>query len=160
MRFIICLVLCLIIYGLSGTTSAVQSQSDCENVRGTIEAQVGIFSCHGLASIEGDVFNETGTQIGTTTACLLTLDPRGAATGSLLNRTLGTVMTHNYSIGGLNFSTEDEGVLTEISFGLFRFENRLTIVDGATGTLHAHGLANFSTGEIDLTFNGRICVEQ
>ena len=152
MRLIICLVLCLTVYGSSGVTSAVQPQSDCQNVRGTVEAQ--FFSPSGcpIAAIAGDVFDETGTQIGTTTACVLSLEQRGAGSTE-------AVLSHAYSIGGLNFSTNDQGVLTEIAPSLFRFENRLTIVEGATGFLRAHGLVNFASGEINLTFNGRICIE-
>lgn len=152
MRVIICLVLSLTVYGSSGITSAAQPQSECENVRGTIEAQISNLSGCPIASIAGDVFDETGTLVGTTTACLVSLDQRG--TGSI-----EAVLTHDYSIGGLNFSTNDQGVLNEIAPSLFRFENRLTIVDGATGFLRAHGLVNFVSGEINLTFNGRICVE-
>lgn len=151
MRLIICVVLCLTVYGSSGITLAVQPQSDCENVRGTIDAQVTNLTGCPIALIAGDVFDETGTQVGTTTACLVSLDPRGSGS-------LEAVLTHAYSIGELNFSTNDRGVLTEIAPSLFRFENRLTIVDGATGFLRAHGLVNFASGEINLTFNGRICV--
>jgi len=152
MRLITCLVLCLTVYGSSGATVAVQPQSDCENVRGTVEAQFFNPSGCPVAAIAGTVFDETGTQVGTTSACVLSLDQNGAGS-------MEAALTHAYSIGGLNFSTNDQGVLTEISPGLFRFENRLTIVEGATGFLRAHGLVNFTSGEIDLTFTGRICVE-
>lgn len=153
MRLIICLVLVVAICGSAAITQAVQPQSDCQNVRGTVEAQItGTSSACPVATIEGDVFDETGTHIGTTTACITDFIERG-------DRTLHAELSHSYTIGNLNFSTADDGVLTQIAPNLFRFENRLSIVDGATGFLRAHGLVNFVTGEIDLTFTGQICVE-
>jgi hypothetical protein len=153
MRVMICLLLCLVVCGWSSVTPAVQPQSDCQNVRGTVEAQItGTSGACPVATIAGEVFDETGTQIGTTTACITSFDQRG-------NGAIHAELTHDYSIGNLNFSTNDQGVLTLIGPNLFRFENRLTIVDGASGFLRAHGLVNLASGEINLTFNGRICVE-
>jgi hypothetical protein len=151
MRFMMSLVLCFALCGSAGITSAVQVQSDCQTVRGTVEAQI-IGSGGGcLATIAGDVFDETGTQIGTTTACIQSLFQEQE------NGAIHAELTHSYSIGSLNFITQDEGVLTMVGPELFRFENRLTVVGGATGFLRAHGLVHFDTGEIDLTFTGRIC---
>ncbi|MGH9882876.1 MAG: hypothetical protein ACRD6N_15670 [Pyrinomonadaceae bacterium] len=152
MRLIICLVLCLTVCGWSNVTPAVQPQSDCENVRGTVEAQItGMSDACPVATIAGVVFDETGTQIGTTTACILSLDQRG-------NGSIPAELTHVYSLGDLNFSTHDQGVLNLIAPDLYRFENRLTIVDGASGFLRARGIVNFASGEINLKYNGRICV--
>jgi hypothetical protein len=151
MRFMISLVLCFALCGSVGMTSAMQIESDCQAVRGTVEAQItGTSTACPFATITGDVFDETGTQIGTTTACITNLIPVG-------DRSLQAELSHTYSIGGLEFTTNDDGVLTMIGPNLLRFENRLTIVDGATGFLRAHGLVHFDTGEIDLTFTGRVC---
>jgi hypothetical protein len=153
MRIIVCLVLSAAVCGWSSITPAVQPRSGCENVRGTVVAQItGTSTACPFGTIEGDVFDEAGSLIGTTAACISDLAPRG-------NGAFHADITHLYSIGNLNFSTEDQGVLNEIAPNLFRFENRLTIVDGATGFLRAHGLVNTDSGEINLTFNGRICVE-
>jgi hypothetical protein len=152
MRLVICLVLVLALCGTASTAPAVESASGCENVRGTVEAQITgtSSSCPG-GTIVGDVFDESGNQIGTTTACIISADDKG--------NTLHADLTHTYTIGNLNFSTVDQGVLSLIAPNLFRFENRLTIVDGASGFLRAHGTVDVSTGEINLAFNGQICVE-
>lgn len=153
MRLIICLVLCIAVCGLSNTAPAVQSQTGCQNVRGTVEADItGTSGACPVATIEGQVFDETGTLIGSTSACITNFEQLG-------NGAIHADLSHEYSIGPLNFSTDDQGVLTEIAPDLFRFENSLTIVDGATGFLRAHGTVNLDSGEINLTFNGRICVE-
>ncbi len=153
MRLVLCLLLVGVVCVWPSFTPAGRSQSDCENVRGTVDAQItGNSNACPVATIEGDVFDETGTQIGTTTACITNFDQRG-------NGAIHADLTHQYSIGNLNFATHDQGVLTEIAPNLFRFENRLTIVDGASGFLRAHGLVSLATGEIDLRFNGRICEE-
>ena len=152
MRLVICLVLILALWGSSSSAPAVESASGCENARGTVEAQITgtSSSCPG-GTIVGDVFDESGNQIGTTTACIISADDKG--------NTLHAELAHEYSIGNLNFSTADQGVLTLIAPNLFNFANRLTIVDGASGFLRAHGTVDVQTGEISLAFNGQICVE-
>lgn len=152
MRFVICLVLVFAICGSSSNAPAFEPASGCENVKGTVEAQIiGLSSSCPGGTIVGDVFDEIGTQIGTTTACIRSVDDKG--------NTLQAELTHDYSIGTLNFSTQDQGVLALIAPNLYHFENRLTIVQGASGFLHARGTVNVETGEINLGFNGRICVE-
>jgi hypothetical protein len=132
--------------------TTVESARDCENVMGTIEADIaGRNSSCPEGVIVGTVFDKDGNQIGTTTACILSVDQRG--------NSLHAELTHNYTIGNLSFSTVDQGVLSLIAPNLFHFENRLTIVDGASGFLRAHGTVDFSFGHINLAFNGQICAE-
>ncbi|HEU4875588.1 MAG TPA: hypothetical protein VFT44_20935 [Pyrinomonadaceae bacterium] len=151
MRFIICWILMLAIFGSSNIAPAPKAASKCDNVRGTVEAEIIGSNADCAVVIVGDVFDVAGTHIGTTMACVISADEKG--------NTLHAELTHDYSIGNLNFSTVDEGVLTPIAPGLFRFENRLTIVDGASGFLRAHGTVNFANGEINLAFSGQVCAE-
>jgi hypothetical protein len=153
MRFVVCLVLIVLTCGLLTNTPAVRATSDCENVRGTVKARIGVSipDCS-EGTIIGDVFDETGTQIGTTTACIITAERKG-------KRATQVQLTHTYSIGNLNFTTVDEGVLTLIQPDLYRFENNLTIVDGASGFLHAQGTVDLVNSELNLQFSGQICVE-
>lgn len=152
MRFVVCLVLIVLTCGLLTNTPAVRATSDCENVRGTVEAFFGAPTgdCPG-GVIVGDVLDETGTKIGSTTACIITADLQG-------KRARHVQLTHTYSIGNLNFSTVDEGVLTLVLPNLFHFENRLTIVEGASGFLHAQGTVE--DRDVNLQFSGKICVEE
>ena len=137
--------------GLLTNTTPVRATSDCENVRGTVEAffAAPTGDCPG-GVILGDVFDEKGTKIGSTTACIITADLKG-------KRAQHVQLTHTYSIGNLNFSTVDEGVLTLVLPNLFHFENNLTIVDGASGFLHAQG--TIDDRDVNLQFSGKICVE-
>ena len=150
MRFLICLIVVFAIGGLSSTV-AMTFASECDVVRGTVEARIIGATPSCPTAIVGEVFDESGIQIGTTSACLINAEGNGNA--------LHADLTHQYAIGNLNFTTVEEGVLTLIAPDLFRFENRLTIVDGASGFLRAHGTVNMSSGEINLAFNGQICVE-
>ena len=149
MRFVVTFVLCVALCGSAAITSAVEVESDCQTVRGTIEAEIIGAGDGCLANIAGEVFDETGAQIGTTTACIENLVQRSS--GGAIHAELH----HTYTIGSLTFRTEDEGVLARLESDVLLFENRLTIVDGATGFLRAHGIINGS--EINLSFTGRIC---
>jgi hypothetical protein len=151
MRFVVCLVLIFAICGSSTIAPAVESASGCEHAKGTVEARIIGSSASCPFIIAGDVFDENLTHIGTTSACLMSAENKG--------NVLPAALTHDYSIGDLNFSTVDQGVLTLIAPNLFRFENRLTIVEGASGFLRAHGTVDVDSGEILLDFNGQICVE-
>ena len=152
MRFVVGLVLIVLTCGLSTNRPAVRAATECENVSGTIEAffAAPTGDCPG-GEIFGDVFDQSGVKIGTTTACIISADLKG-------KRAQHVQVTHTYSIGNLNFSTVDEGVLTLVRPDLFHFENNLTIVDGASGFLHAQGTAD--DREINLQFSGKICVEE
>jgi hypothetical protein len=98
------------------------------------------------------VFDGTDTLIGETTACITNFEQSG-------DGAIHADLTHSYTIGTLSFGTVDQGILTLVAPDTYRFENRLTIVDGASGFLRARGSLNGSTGEIELAYNGRICVE-
>ncbi|HEY8224269.1 MAG TPA: hypothetical protein VIG25_03255 [Pyrinomonadaceae bacterium] len=104
-----------------------------------------------VATIAGQVFDETDTLIGVTTACITDFEQIG-------NGSIHAELSHSYSIGNLNFSTIDQGVLTLIAPNTYRFENRLRIVEGASGFLRARGTVNVGSGEIELAYNGHICV--
>jgi hypothetical protein len=105
-----------------------------------------------VATVAGDVFDDDDNLIGTTTACLMSATPRG-------NGALHVRLGHTFSIGTLVFTTEDQLVLAPIAPPLYRVNNSLTIVSGASGFLRTHGTVNFATGEVNLRFNGLICTE-
>src|SRR4030095_5124408 len=135
------------------TVADVRSSSNCENVRGSVRAQItGNSAACPVATIAGQVFDGTDTLIGETTACITNFEQSG-------NGSIHADLTHSYTIGNLSFSTIDQGVLTLVATDVYHFENRLTIVEGASGFLRARGSVNISTGEIELAYNGRICAE-
>ena len=133
--------------------AATPAAADCQPTSGTAVAIIGAPSpsCP-VATVAGDVFDDDDNLIGTTTACLMSATPRG-------NGTLHVSLGHTFSIGTLVFTTEDELVLAPIAPPLYRLNNSLTIVSGASGFLRTHGTVNFATGEVNLTFNGLICTE-
>ena len=133
--------------------AATPAAADCQPASGTVVAIIGAPSpsCP-VATVAGDVFDDDDNLIGTTTGCLISVTPRG-------NGALQVVLSHTFNLGTLSFTTEDRAVLPPIAPPLYRVNNNLTIVSGASGFLHTHGTANFGTGEVNLRFNGLICTE-
>jgi len=133
--------------------AATPTAADCQPTSGTTVAIIGAPSpsCP-VATVAGDVFDDDDNLIGTTTACLMSATPRG-------NGALHVLLSHTFSIGTLVFTTEDQLVLAPIAPPLYRVNNSLTIVSGASGFLRTHGTVNFATGEVNLRFNGLICTE-
>ena len=153
MRLMVCSIVAVFVCASFPTTADVQSPSNCQNVRGSVQAQIrGNSRACPVAVIVGQVFDETDTQIGETTACITQVEHVGP-------KLLRADLSHTYTIGNLNFTTIDEGLLELIGPSIYRFENHLTIVDGASGFLRARGTVDFRILEVDLTYNGRICVE-
>ena len=133
--------------------AATPAAADCQPTSGTAVAIIGAPSpsCP-VATVAGDVFDDDDNLIGTTTGCLMSAIPRG-------NGTLHVRLGHTFSIGTLVFTTEDQLVLAPIAPPLYRLNDSLTIVYGASGFLRTHGTVNFATGEVNLRFNGLICSE-
>jgi hypothetical protein len=105
-----------------------------------------------VATVAGDVFDDDDNLIGTTTACLMSVTPSG-------NGALHVMLSHTFDLGTLVFTTQDQLVLAPIAPPLYRVNNSLTIVSGASGFLRTHGTVNFATGEVNLRFNGLICTD-
>ena len=133
--------------------AATPAAADCQPTSGTAVAVIGAPSpsCP-VATVAGDVFDDDDNLIGTITACLSSVTPRG-------NGALHVVLGHTFNIGTLSFTTEDQLVLAPIAPPLYRVNNSLTIVSGASGFLRTHGTVNFATGEVNLRFNGLICTD-
>lgn len=55
--------------------------------------------------------------------------------------------------GTVRFRTEDEGTTTAEG----HVENRMTLVEGATGTLTTEGAVNLETGALTLAYTGEVC---
>lgn len=55
--------------------------------------------------------------------------------------------------GAVRFRTEDEGTTTAQG----RVHNRMTLVEGATGTLTTTGAVNLETGALTLRYEGEVC---
>jgi hypothetical protein len=133
--------------------AATRAAADCQPTSGTTVAIIGTPSpsCP-VATVAGDVFDDDDNLIGTTTACLSSVTPSG-------NGALHVMLGHTFNLGTLVFTTEDQLVLAPIAPPLYRVNNSLTIVSGASGFLRTHGTVNFATGEVNLRFNGLICTE-
>jgi hypothetical protein len=104
----------------------------------------------------------SGDIAGPVTAAISQIIPTGDPNGAL-----HVLMEHHYTnvspYGRVD--TSDHAVLapSDKSHGVYRMNNRLTIVggdgiySGATGELRTHGTVDFGTGAIDLTLHGRLC---
>lgn len=55
--------------------------------------------------------------------------------------------------GAVRFRTDDEGTTTAEG----RVENRMTLVEGATGTLTTTGAVDLETGALTLRYEGEVC---
>ena len=151
---VVAVLLALLLFVTLATSSqAAPAAADCQPASGTVIAIIGAPSpsCP-VATVGGDVFDDDDNLIGATTACLISVTPSG-------DGALHVMLSHTFSIGPLSFTTEDQLVLAPIAPPLYRVNNSLTIVSGATGFLHTHGTVNFGTGEVNLRFNGLICPE-
>jgi hypothetical protein len=147
--------------GLLLLTTAAQAAPDCYAVRGTVvahfEAPAATCPAGTISGSAGYVLDAANNLIGTTTACLITLEQQG-------NGASHGTLTHNFTftageLQGITIDTQDNAVLTPVDPPLlFRVNNRLEITTGGSGFLRTHGLANFGTGEVTLRYNGRICV--
>lgn len=133
--------------------AATSAEVNCQPVSGTATALIGppCDSCP-VATVTGNVYDDAGNLLGTTTACLKSMTPSGSGA-------LHVVLSHTFNLGSLSFTTEDQLVLSPIAPPVYRVNNSLTIVSGATGFLRTHGTVNFGTGEVNLRFNGLICAE-
>jgi len=157
LTYTISLVLC----GFLLLTATAQASPDCYEVRGIVVAYLvaPVASCPAgtISGVSGDVFDASTNLIGTTTACLITLEQQG-------NGAFHGTLTHNFiftagELQGTTVNTEDNAVLTPVDPPLlFRVNNRLEITTGGSGFLRTHGIVNFGTGEVTLRYNGRICV--
>ncbi|HXH06966.1 MAG TPA: hypothetical protein VNI83_10285 [Vicinamibacterales bacterium] len=151
MRQISMSILWVTVLAVAGPPAHAQSQ--CQNVRGTINAQLRdpTENCP-VATVAGDVFDESGNLIGTTTACITNLQQAGEGA-------IHVDLTHWYTVNGVTFGTVDRGVLSPVGPLLYHFNNRLSIATGASGFLRGHGTVNFETGAVNLRYHGRICSE-
>ena len=106
--------------------AAMPAAADCQPASGSAVAILGAPSpaCP-VATVAGDVFDDNDNLIGTLTACLMSVAPSG-------NGALHVVLSHTFSLGTLVFTTEDQLVLAPIAPPLYRVNNSLTIVSGAT----------------------------
>jgi Protein of unknown function (DUF4242) len=135
-------------------TLSSRPAASCENVDAHVTATLQPGGT-ATGSISGDI-------TGGVTATIGPITPSGDGHG-----TLHLLMEHHYTnaspFGRLD--TSDHAVLAPIdkSDGVYRMNNRLTIVggagiySGATGELSTHGTVDFGTGAIDLTLKGRVC---
>jgi hypothetical protein len=138
--------------GASATSS--QSSAACSNIDATVAATLSGGTASG--TISGDVN-------GPVSAAIQQVDPSGNDGAGALH----VLMEHHYTnlspLGRID--TSDHAVLAPIDrdAGLYRMNNRLTVVGGAgiyddaTGYLHTHGTVDFATGQINLSLNGRVC---
>ena len=142
-------------------TATAQASPDCYEVRGNViahfEAPAATCPSGTISGVRGDVFDASNNLIGTTTACLVTLEQQG-------NGAFHGTLTHNFiftagELHGITIDTEDNAVLTPVNPPLlFRVNNRLEIMTGGSGFLRTHGLVNFGIGVVLTRDNGRICV--
>ena len=157
LTYTISLALC----GLLLLTTTAQASTDCHEVRGTAPGYLNppAASCPAgtISGASGNVFDASNNLIGTTTACLITLEQQG-------NGASHGTLTHNFiftagELQGTTINTEDNAVLTPVHPPLlYRVNNRLEITTGGSGFLRTHGIVNFGTGEVRTRNNGRICV--
>lgn len=130
----------------------------CGNLKGSIEAS---FVSGEAWDIEAQLFDLAGNSVGHGFAWIDALEPHGE--GAPGEGAIHADLRHHYVIGGSDLYTEDRGVLSPIAPPLFAFNNRLEVTggtgafDGATGMLRAHGTVDLGSGEIHLSYHGRVC---
>lgn len=129
--------------------------ASCSNVDATVAATLGAGGT-ATGTISGDVN-------GPVSAAIHAIDASGRGSGAL-----HVQMEHHYTntspFGRID--TSDEATLAPMdkAHGIYRMNNRLTIVGGegsyagAAGYFHTHGTVDFSSGSIALSLKGRVCV--
>ncbi|MBA3769649.1 MAG: hypothetical protein H0X08_04000 [Blastocatellia bacterium] len=152
----------LALCGLLSLTTTAQASPDCHEVRGTIVAYLAApaATCPmgTISGLAGDVFDASNNLIGTTTACLTSLEPQGN-NGALHATLMHTFIFTAGELDGATIGTQDNAVLSPVDPPLlFRVNNRLNVTTGGSGFLRTHGTVNFGNGEVTLRYNGRICV--
>ena len=130
-------------------TSSSEPARSCEAVQGRItglslpvlegDALVG-FRVEG-AEVSGDLSATSSADLSISRS-----DPDG---------TLHLTGSHVfYGDGGaVLYRTEDVGLTTADG----RVENRMTLVEGGTGTIQTEGTVDLATGALSLTYSGEVC---
>jgi len=152
----------LALCGILLLTTAVQASPACHEVRGTI---VGFLvappmNCPAstISGVAGDVFDASNSLVGTTTACLTSLEQQGN-NGAFHATLMHTFVFTAGELQGATIGTQDNAVLSPVDPPLlYRVNNRLDITTGGSGFLRTHGTVNFGNGEVTLRYNGQICV--
>jgi Protein of unknown function (DUF4242) len=140
---------------VAGASSAsARPSAECSNVKATVVATLSAGTASGTI---------TGDLNGPVSATIDQVSQSGNGDAGALH----VLMRHHYTnlspFGRID--TSDHAVLAPIDrgAGLYRMNNRLTVVSGhgiytgATGYLHTHGTVDFGTGAIDLSLTGRVC---
>ncbi|MDQ3132510.1 MAG: hypothetical protein M3Q99_17325 [Acidobacteriota bacterium] len=158
LTYTISLALC----GLLLLTTTAQAGSGCRQVRGTIAAYLvaPAVTCPTgtISGVAGDVFDASANLIGTTAACLTSLEQQGN-NGAFHATLMHTFIFTAGELQGATIGTQDQAVLSPVDPPvLFRVKNSLDITTGGSGFLRTHGTVNFGNGEVTLRYNGRICV--
>jgi Protein of unknown function (DUF4242) len=134
--------------------TSARSSAACSNVDATVVATLSGVTASG--TIAGDIN-------GSVSAAIHQVDPSGNSNAGALH----VLMEHHYTnvspFGRID--TSDHAVLAPIdpAAGLYRMNNRLTVVGGAgiyagaTGYIHTHGKVDLGTGAINLSLKGRVC---
>lgn len=139
---------------VGGSSPSALPSAACTNVKATVVATLSAGTASG--TITGDLNGPVSASIA-----------QVSASGSSDAGGLHVQMKHQY----INLSpfgridTSDYAVLAPIdrNAGLYRMNNRLTVVGGAgiytgaTGYLLTHGTVDFATGAINLSLTGRVC---
>ena len=152
----------LALCGLLLLTTTAQASPDCHEVRGTVVAYLtapaATCPMGTISGVAGDVFDASANFIGTTAACLTSLEPQGN-NGAFHATLMHTFIFTAGELQGATIGTQDQAVLSPVDPPvLFRVNNNLGITTGGSGFLRTHGTVNFGSGEATLRYNGRICV--
>ena len=144
------------------TTTTAHAASDCYQASGTVVGNLvaPAVTCPmgTIGGVAGDVFDASANFIGTTSACLTSLEPQGT-NGALHATLMHTFIFTAGELQGVTIGTQDQAVLSPVDPPLFRVNNQLDITTGGSGFLRTHGTANFISGEVTLRYNGRICTD-
>ena len=138
-----------------GVATSGRPASSCSNISATVTATLS--GADATGTISGDIN-------GPVTAHINSISPSSPSGDGALH----VLMEHHYTntTPSGTVDTSDHAVLAPVdpSAGLYRMNNRLTIVggngiySGASGYIHTHGDVNLFTGSINLSLRGRLCV--
>lgn len=139
----------LVLALLLGAGCDSESSRSCEAVRGQVTGlSLPVLDGDALVGFRVEGASVSGALSATSTAdfSIVRADPDGT-----LHLT-GSHVFHDLD-GALLFRTQDEGVTTADG----QVENRMTLVEGATGTIQTTGTVDLQTGALSLTYSGEVC---
>lgn len=138
----------LLLVPITATASPLPAAS-CENVAGTFLGQV-VPTADGF---DGYVIATTGPLAGNVPGSKLFTETVQKVTPGGTTFYTGNHAFETTDLG--SFSTHDVGLITPLG----RVNSTLTLVEGGSGLISAHGAVDLASGLLEIRYHGRVCPE-